>query len=595
MPKKRNVKKIILIVLILFIVVLVVRGLILDAIERSRIEEKEYTSVSDFENIKEIAEYMGCTYIKEQKSTGDNYDLDIYLKFKYPLYTDEISNEDYYYQMLALMLGYLNYQNIRLIDEENDILIAVKCNKEAQELESILINGQSNYFARQSSLKSIKEYQQFKTTKMEINSEIINNLVNNNWSKAELQLGEEDSIYDGYKIYFEEGLEVKASTNKILNIRFTKRYLEDVINGIKVGESFEKIIEKLGEPTFKGQKPDFIGYKGSKVYVFFSDSQISVYPVEKDYETAQFVMLVEEFRDSADIAKFVSGITDIWPDYDYYEYGDNFVNISYASKGFKVQLNNEFSNTNGLILYNNYEGTIVERIRTQNETMDNVYYNNKDLVYEAEFNICREHNYEYLYLDYLEIKADTFDKEVLMQERPRFEKDSSKYFALMALDDMKIISINEEYPNAEILEKVYTYFWVNDDVIIFSLQNRGIYEYNLETRQLTSILEGEEDYYIRDYQDGKIYYDNKVIIYISGTKIPTNYNSIIWLDNTNLAYSINGKGIYKYNTQTEETQVILEGNEDYVLEKYENSRLFYNGTSIIYLLYDQSTLPVVTE
>ena len=62
-----------------------------------------------------------------------------------------------------------------------------------------------------------------------------------------------------------------------------------------------------------------------------------------------------------------------------------------------------------------------------------------------------------------------------------------------------------------------------------------------------------------------------------------------------MAYSINGKGIYKYNTQTEETQVILEGNEDYVLEKYENSRLFYNGTSIIYLLYDQSTLPVVTE
>ena len=87
MPKKRNVKKIILIVLVLFIIILSVRGFILDAIEKARLAEKEYTSVSDFESVKEIAEYMGCTYIKEQESTGDNYDIDIYLKFKYPLYT----------------------------------------------------------------------------------------------------------------------------------------------------------------------------------------------------------------------------------------------------------------------------------------------------------------------------------------------------------------------------------------------------------------------------------------------------------------------------------------------------------------------------
>ena len=592
MPKKRNVKKIILIVLVLFIIILSVRGFILDAIEKARLAEKEYTSVTDFESVKEIAEYMGCTYIKQQESTGENYDTDIYLKFKYPLYTDEISNEDYYYQMLALILGYLDYENIRLIDEENDILIAVKCNRQTQEIESILINGQSNYFAKQATLKSIKEYQQFKTTKMEIDSEIIKKLIDKNWSKSAIELTEEDSIYDGYKIYFNQGIEIKESTNKILNIRFTEKYEESIINGINVGESFEEIIKILGEPTFKGQKPDFIGYKGSKIYVFFSETQVSVYPFEKDWETVEFIRLVEEFSDSPDIVKFVSEITDLWPDYDYYNYDADFVDISYASKGFKIQLNNEFSNINGLVLYNNYEGTLVERIRSQNETIENVYYDNVDLVYQKESQVCRKHNYEYLYLDYLEIKADTLDKEVLKLDQPKFEKDSSKYFAILDADSMKIISIDEQAPNAEILEKVYTYFWINDDIIIFSLQNRGIFEYNLETRKLTPLLEGEEDYYITYYQEGKIYYDNKIILYISGTKIPTNYSSIIWLDNNNLAYSINNKGIYRYNMQTEETSIIIEGNEEYILEKYENSRLYYNGISIIYILYDESNLPM---
>ena len=67
MPKKRNVKKILIIAAILFIVILVVRELVIEAIERANQEDKVYTEISDFSNIKEIAEYMGCTYIKEEE------------------------------------------------------------------------------------------------------------------------------------------------------------------------------------------------------------------------------------------------------------------------------------------------------------------------------------------------------------------------------------------------------------------------------------------------------------------------------------------------------------------------------------------------
>ena len=139
MPKKKNVKKILIIVVILFALILGVRELALNAIERAKLENKTYTSISDFTSVKEIAKYMGCTYIKEEPSTGEKYDIDIYLKFKYPLYTDEVSNEDYYYKMIALMLEYLNYQNIRLIDQENDIVIAVECDKEKKEIGACIL------------------------------------------------------------------------------------------------------------------------------------------------------------------------------------------------------------------------------------------------------------------------------------------------------------------------------------------------------------------------------------------------------------------------------------------------------------------------
>ena len=137
MPKKKNIKKILIISILLLVVILAVRQLVVDVIERNSIEEKEYNSISDFSSIEEIAKYTGCTYIKEENSTGDKYDIDIYLKFKYPLYTDEVSNEEYYYRLIALMVEFENYQNIRLIDEENDIVIAVECDKENKEIKTL--------------------------------------------------------------------------------------------------------------------------------------------------------------------------------------------------------------------------------------------------------------------------------------------------------------------------------------------------------------------------------------------------------------------------------------------------------------------------
>ena len=74
------------------------------------------------------------------------------------------------------------------------------------------------------------------------------------------------------------------------------------------------------------------------------------------------------------------------------------------------------------------------------------------------------------------------------------------------------------------------------------------------------------------------------MLYLLDSNLPQRYDSIIWLDNENLAYSIKNVGIYRYNINTKETNTIIEGTEEYNLIKYENGRIYYDNTNIIYLL-----------
>ena len=116
--------------------------------------------------------------------------------------------------------------------------------------------------------------------------------------------------------------------------------------------------------------------------------------------------------------------------------------------------------------------------------------------------------------------------------------------------------------------------------------NRKIHEdlYNAETRKTSTIIEGQDNFEIKDYVNNKIYFDDKEMLYILDSNLPQRYDSIIWLDNENLAYSIRNVGIYRYNINTKETNTIIEGTEEFNLIKYENGRIYYDNTNIIYLL-----------
>ena len=511
MPKKRNVKKILLIVIILFIAILAVREIIIKAIERANVEDKIYTQISDFTSIKEIAEYMGCTYIKEEKSTGEKYDIDIYLKFKYPLYTEGVSNEDYYYNMVALIIGYLNYQNIRLIDQENNVVIAVTCDKEAQQIEELLINGDTNYFGTQDTKKILENYTKFKTIPINPEAGELKKLIENEWKEEGINFGTQESVFDGRNIYFDEGIETEVMKDKVFHISFTENYKNNVVNGINVNTEEDTVIETLGTPDFTMKQLDFIGYRGEGLYVFFNFSfhQIDIYRTQSvtEEEEETIKQLLTQLSIDGNAINFASGMTDMWSDYNKFEYTDGYISLEYITRGVKFEVN--ITENNGLILYANYSGNLIKEMQN-GEKLSNTYLESSDLIYEYETDYSiQEKEYKNWYYPFTDYEV-----------RNRGIAKQSDKFAITDISEegqyrkIRIISLDRTHYNFDFETMVTSYTWLDDYNFAYSISGIGIYRYNILEEETQTIIEGNETYELKAYDLGHLYYDDKDLIYI---------------------------------------------------------------------------------
>ena len=591
MPRRKTIKIILIVILILILVIIAVRALVLYNEKQSQFEEKRYDTPADFYTVEEVARYMDCEYIREEEPKNESYDLDIYLKFKYDLYTDGASNKDYFYRAIVLFAQVTEYQNIRLIDEERDILIAIYGDPEEEKISKLYINGKENYFGETDTLQELDKYTSASTVRIDVNSPLLQDIIKNDWDTTKVNLGSQESTLDEYEIYFDEGYRVKKRATTIFNIEFTDKYTEPVVNNIKVGTSFEEIQNQMGTPAFGGTEYNFIGYMSYNLYVFFWEDRISVYKVDSMTDEQQFLTLFEKFRQDLDLRSFVNELTNMWPDYSYYAYDTDYLQLTYILKGIDIKINIDMDN--GVTFYSNYNGSYLQDLIEQKDNLPSyTYFNNDNLVYLNEYSKVRTAlNRDYVISD--------FDKEKNLYEINRnrnigekqyiYEKYSNKYVVYRNYNNdntykISIISINEDYPDSEIKENISSYLWLDDIKLIYSIKNKGIYLYNSETREKSTIIEGKDNFDIKDYENNKIYYDDKEMLYILDSNLPQRYDSIIWLDSENLAYSIKNTGIYKYNINTKETNTIIEGTEEFNLIKYENGRIYYDNTNIIYLL-----------
>lgn len=497
----KNKKK--LFIIIAVITVILVIGLIFFLVNRN--QTKQYTSVEDFSTVKEVLEYLGCKYIRTEKSKEEDFEENIYVGFNYDLYEGNRSNERFFNNLIELVTKVNHYKSMKLIDEQKEITIEIYCDTNGKALKMYTINGMEDYFSKQDSQNNIGNYQTEKTTVMQINSKEIQSAIQHKWTTSDVNFGTKESDFEDYEVYFDEGVEVRTVSSKIFNIIFNKKYQNNVVSGIKVGTSLEDIQEILGDALWKENNGKLIGYKAKEMYVFFTEDEISVYRTDKQNNT-EFNKLVEKYVEDSNFQEFTNQLTTLWPDYDNYVSTENNYELCYTLKGIKIQVSN--ANKDGIHIYANYQDSNNEKLKTMVET-GKVYFDiNENLVYLEEISrIAKRGERNYLYdsfYEYQEQEKNLGTSQLFSYYVERYDDNT--------IEKIRFLSKDGKYANNELKANINTYIWLNDRKFIYSIANKGIYIYDPIDRTSQELIRGSGSFTIKSLEAGNILeYDDEVV------------------------------------------------------------------------------------
>lgn len=341
--------------------------------------------------LKQIAEFYGCEFVKETNTTERGYSKKIYWNYDVPpIDTEDGTQYKEYYESVLKAVSAQIKENFILIDNKHSIEIRVKYNPENNKI-VYLINNDKNFFKNEEN-KKISEINQEKekTTSIEIKAKELQYTIKNEWSrkKSENTYGNKIKSESNYDVY-SNGIKVKTINSKIYNLIFMKEYKGNIFENITTGMDNASIISILGEPTYENTEADLlIGYKTEKFYVFFSNGQISIYPVESfdENKNKQFAEIISEYINNTSIYKeTLQKITQLYPDYSEYIQNDDSIELKYPLKGFEIKMgNNEES---GIYIYSNYNGLIsldTKKEDLQLKTLNNVYLVNSNFIFDEE-------------------------------------------------------------------------------------------------------------------------------------------------------------------------------------------------------------------
>ena len=490
MNKKR---KLIILAIILVLAIIVISRIVINV-------NKPKTSIDDFSSVKEIVEYDGHKYISMQNSTEEGFEKDIYINFSKPTLNDNGStNKNLYEIVISHVAGMLKGKNFRLIDTDKNIVVKIKFN-DNDEVSTYTINDDSKYWEHIQTNYQIDNFKEEQLSNFTIESQILSNIINNNWIYNNINLGSRESTVDNYEIYFDEGYKVRKIGSEIYNIIFTQNYNGQVLNGITVTTSVENVESTLGNPTFKDDTNNIIGYKCKYFYIFFTGDEISIYPSDKydEQKSKKFGELVTELNTTGDMNTFLNKLTDIYPDYASYYTNNNYVNIVYPLQGFAVTMG--AANNNGITIYSNFQGYITDSITIddlkQNKQMPANVYTRLDtnLIFNEEMN--RETQ------DYF--NRNPYDEAYVTQTDSYTVRKNNNAYSFFSRDKSKIDSIL-------MINDLTNMLSYNQNIFVYGVKNEGIYTYNAEQMRLNKIVEGQGNFNIEKIEDNIIYYD--------GTKI----------------------------------------------------------------------------
>ena len=498
MKKKTNNKKIIILVTVILMLCIIFS--LLGVISSVSKKETNNNSSSSVNQLSDIINQLGSKYISECESNEKGYSKDIYLEFKCDLYENNESKEKIYINLMrAIMVN--EKINLRLIDESKDIIIRIIYNSE-QNSYYYTINGEENYFKKHDSINSLNFHTEVENTELRVNSKELENIISSNWNSSSVSIDSEMNKFNNYEDYFYNGIKVRNIMSKVYNVVFTEKYHEDVINGIEVGKSLEEVEKILGKPTFKND--NIIGYKNDDLYVFFSKNEISIYRNET-YETKEFSKLLSQYlNNEINLKSFMNELTYLWDDYSEYTYSSNNLKIVYPLRGLKIDMSS-YDDTLGIVLYENF---------SWNEDMEKFVKDKFITAEKSNLLLLTEENR--IYEDSNQRYCATVNHDNVYGQKEEEEKSKlyMEYYVYNSNEDIKAVrfySIDGSLPNIELKDDIYSLKWMSDTEIIYSVNKKGIYYYNLNTKHKQELVTGDEEFLIKNYESGTLNYDDKII------------------------------------------------------------------------------------
>lgn len=106
---------------------------------------------------------------------------------------------------------------------------------------------------------------------------------------------------------------------------------------------------------------------------------------------------------------------------------------------------------------------------------------------------------------------------------------------------------------------------------------------SLDDEEKKKVGESLKYYYYPEIDNTKSVYKMKFVSQTGNEpnrELNDNISSYMWISNDMFIYSKKGKGIYSYNLVDGRVNRIIEGKDNFVLEKYENGKLYYDGNEI---------------
>lgn len=501
---KINYKKIIKIIVpiaLIIIVIVMISNNIKRVQENEKIAKiKQYTSIDDFKTLEEVAIYMDCKYIKQEKSKTDGYEVDLYLELKVAPFTQNISNQSYYEQLFAYCAKVLGYNNFAIIDTNKDLVALIKCNKDNMTISNYYINGNEQYFQTEQSKIAKEQYIEIKEFEFIPTSTQLKELIKQNWNANNSLFGTKDGDFKNYSIYFDEGISVRKIDGTVFNIVFNEKYSQEVLKGVTTQSTKEQVITTLGKPHFENN--ELIGYKTNDFYIFFYKNEISIYRKEISDTNLEFAKIVEKYSNNNNIIQLTTELKNTWKDYNLYKYDTNYVVLQYALRGVSIMYN--YNNNNGIFIYNNFKGnvdlttTYQEILNNEKEIPNKIYLENKNLVFEAEknrilnqntinydvSNIIKNYSQDYI-LDITTIQDSTYN--------------------------IKFISKDKQNINRELKEYINSGIWLDNENFIYSVNEKGIYKFNVKNNTYTTIKTGKEIFKINKLENGILHYNDTSI------------------------------------------------------------------------------------